>query len=295
MQMTPMIEKMFVNRSKEVSSFCRMLDNDSQKRIMAVKADGGMGKSWLLARFQYECKCRHFNYVEIDFKDTLLQDYLAILRHTRGQLSAKYYNSFTELVTRYTDRKPIVFQVGGGGQPESSQVHVGEVDKSNIQVAGGDLNIIQDNYFGLPADADAIKLREIQGRITSEFITCLVNQLAEDKKPTVWMFDHYEHASQDTQSWLYDRFLVKICNLEIRDFIIVIAGRNIPKFDLSWKHILTSIELHEMDLISVREYVKKLGMELSEETIDLLYKAFKGNPQEFALFLDGQVPEKEGK
>lgn len=291
MKMTSTIEKLFVNRDRELDVFRQMLKKQSAKHIMTLCAPGGMGKSWLMARLQHECSCEEIPTCEIDFSSSKVYDYLAVLRHTRDAYGAKHFNAFTDVVNNYTQSHPLV-QIGGGTASASTKIDVENITGSQVAIAGRDINIIvvKDNYFRLP-ETPTVPLQQIREYVTAEFVSCLRSFVANRQEPVVWFFDKFEDASQEVVPWLYDEFLVKTLDPEFHNLIFVIAGRTVPEFGLEWDHVVCAYRLDKLTVDDFEEYVRKTNIPMSEETVKWLHRAFEGNIQQFALKLQAYEQE----
>jgi len=287
--MTPIIEKLFVNRDKEMSIFRQMLKKQSAKRIMTIRAAGGTGKSWLMARLQHECSCEEVSMCEVDFKSSRILDYLAVLRHTRDAYGARYFGAFTSLVNEYTQPHPPV-QIGGGSASVSAKIDVKDVIESKVEVAGRDIIVVKDNYLLLP-ETQSVPLSQIREHVTAEFANCLRSFIATRQEPVVWFFDHFESASEEVVPWLYDEFLMRTLDPEFNNLIVVIAGREVPQFGLEWDHVACSCHLGKLTVNDFAEYVRKTTIPMSKETVTWLHRVFDGDIQQFALELQAYKQE----
>jgi len=287
--MTPIIEKLFVNRDRELDAFRQMIKGQSPKRIMTLCAPGGMGKSWLMARLQHECSCEGVCMCEVDFRSSKVYDCLAILRHAREAYGAKYFNDFTALVNEYTQPQ-LPVQIDRDGITSSAEVTVEDVKESQMKVAGRDVIVVRDNFFQLPV-TPLISLRQIRELATAKFMNCLHSFIATYDIPVVWFFDHFEFASEEIVPWLRDEFLTRIRDLDFRNLVIIIAGRTVPLFGIEWNHVVCTYDLGKLTVDDFEEYVKRTTVSMSRQTVKWLHRAYDGDIQRFALEL--QVYEQE--
>src|ERR1700722_6521774 len=94
----------FVDRTAEMNLYAEVL-NDSKYQIMMVNGGSGMGKTSLLLRMMHESAQRKLRKAEVTWTDTLVYDYMAVLRKLRDDLGLEYFGAFTDLINYYTDEK----------------------------------------------------------------------------------------------------------------------------------------------------------------------------------------------
>lgn len=278
MNINPSIQKHFVNRDRELKLFQQIVAGQNPKHIVTIRADGGEGKSWLLARLIHECSCQKIKFVEHDFRTNKAKDFLSILQHARdsGEM-AGYFESFTKLAIKLQKKLPTLFDESN--TPSANQIDINDINESDITAAGRDIYQIQirDSFNGLPENPTA----EMQERLTHQFIECFNLYMKNDVQ--VWFFDHFEQASNSVTKWLLDEFLCPIRDGQIENMIFVIAGRSVLQLGLEWDHVASSIELGKFSIQDFENYAQKNKVDINREAIELLYRAHKGNIQTFAL------------
>src|SRR5712691_4764873 len=92
----------FVDRTAELNLYGEVLDR-GELPIMVVYAETGMGKTSLWLRMVHECALRKLRKAEVVWTDTLVYDYMAVLRKIRDDLGVDHFRAFTDLINYYTD------------------------------------------------------------------------------------------------------------------------------------------------------------------------------------------------
>jgi hypothetical protein len=279
--MSQTVIRYFVNREHIFSGFGRMLSGESEKQIMLVKAPGGMGKSWLVAKLKHECSIAEprIHFASIDFKDGQAYDYLSVIRRTRDEIGAAYFNHLTEVINAATGVQVNLKIESSSSQPVNIQ-RIQDVTNSEINIAGG--HIVKDNFFLVQVDSQAVRF-EIKSQIVRAFFEQFRQFLAAEK--AVLFFDTYGKAPQAIRYWLEGDLLVQIRDGKLPGLVVVITGREVPELDMMWKHCATRPGLEPLGNEDVAKYlVEKRG--LKDVDPDTLYKATLGNPQLLGMLAD---------
>src|SRR5687767_14589140 len=99
--MTALELEEFVDRAAEIERFRSMLET-SDRPILFIWGDSGVGKTSLLAKMIHECSLRKIRKSEVGWSKTRNYDYVGIMRKIRDDVGAHYFNEFTRLVNRFT-------------------------------------------------------------------------------------------------------------------------------------------------------------------------------------------------
>jgi hypothetical protein len=284
----------FVDREKQTGGFLKMVQRETEKRIMAIEAPAGMGKTWTVQRMRHECSLQQLSTANFDFRDRRPWDYLAIVRQARDQMGAAHFNVLTQTINESTGvNVQLSTSSGAGGVdltlgPDSGQISDSQLQIGDVQVAGRD--IIKDNFFYVQADSDTTR-RAIEGRINDAFFTCLT-QLAQEQA-LVFFFDSYEEVTQEADRWIQTQLLARIRDGQLTNVVVILAGRELPEFERSsWRHILASTGLDLLDLEHIKEYIiEKRG--LVDLDVDTIVKASGGSPSLLAMMADNLALEFE--
>ncbi len=280
--MSHSIARLFVDRIEICDRFEAMLRGDSSKQIMLIQADGGMGKSWLISKFKHDCSRQspRVPYTSIDFKDGQIHDFLSIVRTVRDDLGAAHFSEMTQVINEVTRFNIRLDASPSAGHAQS--VTIGDVTASEVNIAGG--HIIKDNFFNLQVPNESLRA-DVEARVTKVFLrnlrTLLVNQTA------VLFFDTYEKAAETTQRWLISRLLHEIRERNLGNLLVMIAGRQVPSLDVTWKEFTTRPKLTALNSEDVRIYLQdKLGLSPGIADAATLFRASQGNPQLLGLLSD---------
>src|SRR5687767_11618031 len=92
----------FVDRSSEMALFAQVLES-SERPVMVVSADAGMGKTSLMMRMVHECALRGVLKAELEWSSLDVVDYMSVLRKLRDSLGVEHFGAFTDLINYYTD------------------------------------------------------------------------------------------------------------------------------------------------------------------------------------------------
>lgn len=280
------IDKLFVNREKQTAGFVKMVQGETPKRIMMIEAGGGLGKSWTVEFMRAECQRRGIPNTEIDFADSVVYDYLAMLRRARDGLGPAAFNQFTQALNEVTqptvrietgtaNTNAINNLLGQGNTFSGSNVNVGEV------VAG---NVIKDNSFVINAD-NAVVRQALQDRLTLAFFECLT--ALADQGPLCFFFDTYDKVTVEAEAWLMGHLLPRVRDGLIQNVVVVIAGRSVPKLDNQWDRMIARTGLDLFSEPYVKEYlVQRRGLIDDPNVIKALFQGSTGQPQLLAMLAD---------
>ncbi|RMF37223.1 MAG: hypothetical protein D6759_02555 [Chloroflexi bacterium] len=266
----------FVDREKQFQGFLKMVARETEKQVMLVQAPAEMGKTWLIQRLRHECRSRGIPVAHFDFRDRRPWDYLTIVRQARDQLGPAYFNPMTQVINASTGvNVQITTGAGAGGVDLSIADAGGQVVESEVavgDVAGRD--IIKDNFFFVQADSETAR-RAIEIRITDAFFACLEALCRE--QVVAFLFDSYEDVTEEADRWLRAYLLARVRDGLLPNLVIVLAGREVPPFDTSWRHCLARTGLHPFDKEDVVEYiVRKRG--LTDLDLETIYRTSGGHP-----------------
>ena len=213
----------FVDRSAEMSLYQSVLDTNEQP-IMVVSAESGMGKTSLLMRMVHECALRQLRKAEVVWTDTLVFDYMAVMRRLRDELGAEHFGSFTDLINYYTDanyqpRLDINVNLQGG----SVQVAAGaQVSGSSIgDIAGV---VLRDNMIVIQRQDIPVPLEVRREQLTRRFLEGLTALSASEC--VVLFFDAIEKMSDVTHQWMWEQLLKPVVEGTLPNVRAVLLGHS---------------------------------------------------------------------
>ena len=281
------LQQLFVNRDGQIQRFLLSLDGArTTKRIIAITAAPGMGKSWLLREFARECEERRVPHALVDFGDGQAYDALLLARALRDQLAAPEFNRLTETINEITTPRLQVSSAPSG--PATGIVIDGSPDASvNVSgtVAGRDVITVKDNFLVFQTD-NALVRQVLEDRITVAFGEALGQLSARTR--VAFLFDTYERTATGlspwtpgvAERWIARALLEPIRDGKIKNVVVVLAGTTLPPFDAEWAAVVGTLGLPGFQREDVAEYLRtNRGLaDLSEEQISALYTAVQGNP-----------------
>lgn len=286
----------FVDRTTDMERFGDVLGTHD-KPVMAVWADGGMGKSSLMARMIHECSLRQLRKVEIAYSKRTKPGYLDVMRKCRDDLGAPRFSAFTELVNYYTvqeykltigiDGNVIVgnnMTIGAGGQ-------VGNITGVVVNVSE---DLVRDQMRAQGARTDLnVSSEEQTRRLTDSFLQHL-KVVASDGLIVVFI-DGAENMLAETEEWLWESLIRGIGDRGITNVRFVILGRKKPEVDRYKKELIVFNELKPLEKPDVIEYLRKRGIpdEDLDATAKTLMAAHKGLPLNIATTVDSLLEDQD--
>jgi hypothetical protein len=279
----------FVDRAAEMNLYGEVLDKGDLP-IMVVYAETGMGKTSLLLRMVHECALRKLRKAEVVWTDTLVYDYMAVLRKLRDDLGVDHFGAFTDLINYYTDAnyQPRLdinvnlqgsVQVAGGAQISGSSVG---------DIAGV---VFRDNMINVQRPDIAVPLEVRREQLTCRFLDGL-RELSSGEC-VVLFFDAVEKMSDITNQWLWEQLLPPVRDGDLPNVRAVLCGQRLPPQERDWTDFLVLAELKPLGLDDIDAYIAKRAagrVEMSDETrkelAKLLAVVTKGRPAEVASSID---------
>jgi len=264
------IARDFVDRTQELARFQRMLAGESPRRILCILERGEQGKSYFLLRLFHECgqQCTPVPVVLLDFdqRKSDLTDCFSVARQVRRHLGDERTPAICACEEAIFHGVPWVFPPDTG----DSGVDFGKSDDftgATIRnVAGHNLYQIGSISTGSPTPEQVAQQREELGR-------ALRDDLARLGRAVV-LVDTFEHASEETRSWL-ERWLFEPLRSQLRHVILVVAGRPECQYFFTqpclWSHLIDAIDrfapFSDDDILT---HYRRRGLIVSEVEVALL-------------------------
>jgi GTPase SAR1 family protein len=275
----------FVNREKEMSQFCDMLD-DTGTCVFAVWGGGGVGKSSLLAKMIHEVASRKIQKSEITWTETRNHDYLAIMRKMRDDLGPEHFVRFTDLVNFFTvPQYQLRVKIEGG------QISVAEGARIEAGAQVGDIAgiIIKDATLTEPRADMQVSPSERRARLTDAFVEGVAAALQH--KSAVVFFDAAEKMTEETEDWVWKELLPAACDFRLGRVKLVLCGRRKPTVDRLWQNVIDVAELQPLTAEHILAYLERRGVDAAERKAlaDMLLVVTGGNMLELATHVDGYL------
>jgi hypothetical protein len=269
-----------------------MLADQTGKRILRILEHGEQGKTYFLLQLSQECEQQGVPAILLDFdqRRSGLTDYLGAAREVRRCLGdERTLNICTCEDAIYRSGPLVNVQTGAGDSRGVDFGNRGRFDDAEIEhVVGRDSVAVSLSHVstGAPAAGAADKQREDMGRALCRDLAAL----AGVHPRLVLLVDTFEHASQETCTWL-ERWLFDPLRRELAHVILVVAGRPQcrPFFAQPrlWSDLLDPIDRFEpfSDEAILAHYHKR-NLPISEAELPLLLELARPSPARMAQMGD---------
>lgn len=288
---TRSLHELFVDRLRQLERFRKSLDGSSGRKVILITAGPGMGKSWLLRRFEQEAREGSVGTSLVDFSDGQAYDVLTLLRRFRDNLGAAHFNQLTAAINEATAPRLVI---SDDSAPAGLDLNLSGARAGNVTIgeaAGRD--IIKDNLFVVQTD-NPLLLQAIEDRVTQAFFACVDALVAQQR--VLFLFDSYERTSQEGERWVSnaaDRWIQGQLLSRVRDgrlpnCLVVLAGRRLPLFGPEWRGIVGEMPLNLFTAEDVAQYLRdNRGLTaLTDAEVQTLFSAVQGNPQLLGIIGD---------
>lgn len=125
-----------------------------------------------------------------------------------------------------------------------------------------------------------LRQRYMKESLNRAFLADL-GDFAEKKGGIVCLFDSFEDISVEEEDWLLNTILSPVKREDLKDVMIVTAGRRWPKIESAeWEECAHLIDgLPRMSVENLKIYAQKVGIKLTAEQAEFCWKASRGgNP-----------------
>ena len=279
----------FVDRTAEMNLYREVLDK-GELPIMVVYAETGMGKTSLLLRMVHECALCKLRKAEVVWTDTLVYDYMAVLRKLRDDLGIEHFRAFTDLINYYTDatyqpRLDININLQGNLQV----AHGAQISDSRLGDVAG--IVFRDNMINVPRSDIAVPLEVRREQLTQRFLDGL--RELSSREVVVLFFDAVEKMSDITSQWLWEQLLPPVRDGALSNVRAVLCGQRRPPQERDWIDFLAFADLKPLGMDDIDTYIAKrtagrveMSTETRQELAKLLAVVTKGRPADIASSID---------
>jgi len=265
------IARDFVDRTQELARFQRMLAGEPPRRILCILERGEQGKTCFLLRLFHECEQQRspVPVVLLDFDQRRggLTDCFSVASQVRRHLGDERTPAICACEEAIFRSVPTVNVPGSAGD---GSVDFGKRDDftgATIRdVAGHDLYQNVSIFTGPPTPQQVARQKEELGRAMRDDLARLGR--------AVVLVDTFEHASEETRSWL-ERWLFEPLRRELCHVILVVAGRPECQYFFTqpclWSHLIDAIDrftpFSDDDILA---HYRQRGLTVSEMEASLL-------------------------
>jgi hypothetical protein len=222
--------------------------------------------------------------------DTLVYDYMAVLRKLRDDLGIEYFRAFTDLINYYTDasyqpRLDVNINLRGNMQV----AHGAQISDSRLGDVAG--IVFRDNMINVPRSDIAVPLEVRREQLTQRFLDGL--RELSSREVVVLFFDAIEKMSDITSQWLWEQLLPPVRDGALLNVRAVLCGQRQPPQERDWIDFLAFADLKPLGLDDIDAYIAKrtagrveISNETRQELAKLLAVVTKGRPADIASYID---------
>jgi hypothetical protein len=259
-----------VNFDEQIDLFKKMLADPTERRLMFIRAAGGRGKTCLLRLMRHHCEEQGIPSCKVDFRgEPYDSPHLTLARQICQELG---------LSPRHLAEALWPLSAHAVGARDVS-VHVeGDVMSSSIITAGGDVYQCEQVVIHVSPTNENLRQPYMRDRLKQAFGTDLT-ELAAVKGRVVCFFDSLEDISGEEEGWLLEALLCPTAEGELKDVIVVTAGRRWPPELEEWDwehhaHLVSTLPL--MGKQQVKEFASRVGYEITEAEVEFCWRACQG-------------------
>jgi hypothetical protein len=269
--------KKFIDREFETELFEGFLKFDTGARIMAICDEGGMGKSFLLEKFQYRCRTvKPRTPVSLIALDELPdQSPLSLIKTAVLQLSGfkLKFDDYSRLeAARVAANLGII---SGAVDARGAQfTHAKDFTISGVRA---------DRVEKIDVYPRATKLsREQEELARTRIVDCFLEELLlhASKQPIVVILDSFERCGEDLRAWIVEFLIARPFfsqTAQPNKLALLIAGREIPLIynecsDEEYEQVVITIrQLRKWTKEHVKECLNVHGYKYGEAELDAFH------------------------
>lgn len=247
-----------VDRDREIDLIASMAAGKTDKRILLIQANSGLGKTRLLEAF-LKNHPPDVDLAVVDFKNggfgvpELLHRICQDLGNRRFPQLLSCIMQLAGIPTTQIDHNTLL-----GRNNIHSVINMNTPDEATREIR---MITLIDAFF-----EDIEKL----GRVTL-------------------VFDTFNGCDPSLQRWLSSAFLRHICHTP--KVVVVIAGQHVPEPSIEWRALHTYIALTPIQPEFWYQYCQQLGITVSLDALVHICRIFEGNSLRIAEYLDTQMLE----
>lgn len=285
------LRELFVDRTRQLSAFQKMLEGQTSRRIMVMTAGPGMGKSWMLRTYVQQARDAGVFVALFDFADGNAYDALALATRSRDLLAP---SGFERLNQAILDAATPQVRLDLGTIPtETVDVNLsGATISGPVSINQGAINITG-NRFNLQTNDPLIR-RALEDRINTVFFESLAELTAQRR--AAFLFDSYDRLNEDepdwnaspVNRWIVGELLTRLRDGQLPNVVAVLAGRRAPELSDDWNDIRGRISLEPLTCEDVGLYLReRRGLRIiTEAELARLCQAVGGNPSVLGIVGD---------
>jgi len=272
----------FVDRNEEISQFYDFIENKDGCLLLNFHGPSGIGKSWLAKRIMTSCKKENYYLLLIDFKLDKDCDYLKFITDIRDKVQLPAFDEISKVIGKWIDQFKTIY------------IEKPKTDETDVDF--GKENTFSGTFSNLSIGGDVINLTvQMPDKIINNLAYQMKNNLTEvlihalsqleDKNQIIVILDAYEYASSTFSSWLLEKFLPQLCEVNSACLHIAVCGQepiNPPDY---YKRIFDFKELLPFKKEDVEEYLFDIR-KLSEFDSETIFGLSQGHPSSLGFIAD---------
>lgn len=259
-----------VNFDEQIDLFKRILADPTERRLMFIRAAGGRGKTCLLRLMRHHCEKQDIPSCWVDFRGEPYDNpHLSLARQICQELG---------LSPRHLAEALWPLSAHAVGARDVSVRVEGDVTSSTIITAGGDVYQCEQVVVNVSPTNESLRQSYMRDRLKQAFGADLT-ELAAAKRRVVCFFDSLEDISGEEEGWLLEALLCPTAEGELKDVVVVTAGRRWPPELEEWDweyhaHLVPKLPL--MDKQQVKEFASRVGYKITEAEVEFCWRACQG-------------------
>jgi len=260
----------------------------SERKILHVYGPGGIGKSLLIERMRHACTDKSVYCVHVEWEDARRYSYLDIMRRVRDDTDQGHFHIFNDRVNFYTapDYR-IRLPVEDAPISDVSILTKAKIQQSDVSIHIG--HEIKDLHLNVRRPDRDVSDEEVVAGLTDAFMACL-RALTVDRRLVIFLDAIEKVGPADLAlNWITRELLERICDGELPNVIVVLAGRQLLELDPTFFDYVAVYELRPFQGEDVQEYLQRRGVTQTAEFVDFILANFDGNPLQVAMSVNNFI------
>jgi hypothetical protein len=289
----------FVDRTRELAQFRRMLSGETDRRILLIMERGEQGKTCFLLKLFDECEQQAVPVVLLNFdqRSSGLTDYLSVARQVRRHLHDECTPAICTCEEAIARGHPLVSIRTGEGDGGVDFGERGRFTGADISDVPGRDSIrveVGNVSEAHPTVEQIAHQKATMGRALHSDLA----RLAAAHRRVVFLVDTFEHTPEETCGWL-ERWLFEPLRHELPHVLLVVAGR--PEchafFDQPrlWGSLVATIDRFDpFTDDDIRAHYLQRGLVIAEAEMSLLVDLARSESPAYMAHLGDRLEQTRG-
>lgn len=264
----------FVDRTRELTLFHRMLTGEIDERVLLILEPGEIGKTCFLLKLADECEKQRppvpVALLDFDERRSGLTDYLSVAREVRRCLGDEQTPAICACEDDMYRRGPLVSIRTGEGEAGVDWGRRGRFTEADISDVTGRDRIQIGSVSEAARTEDQIAWQKAEmGRALCRDLA----SLTKAHRRAVLLVDTFEDASEQTRAWL-EQWIFSALRRELSRLLLVVAGRPQcrPFFEQPrlWSGLVAPLRFDPFTNDDILTHYRLRGLTVSEAETSLL-------------------------